>query len=92
MTDSKLVSLALAAEARGFAQEHLDRARSAAADARAELEAAAAELVQDAADRLATRALPGEQIRLPTSEASYALRAVANDRRVEWRRHLRRRA
>lgn len=76
-----LVSLALAAEARGRAQTHLDRARTLADAARAELETAAAELVQDAADRLVQRARPGEQISLPTREASYALRTVANELR-----------
>lgn len=84
------MSLALAAEARGRAQGHLDRARAAADAARAELTAAAAERVQDAADRLAAVAKPGDQIALPTLEASYALRTVANERRVDWRRRLRR--
>lgn len=86
-----LISLALAAEARGRAQQHLARAQTLADRAHAELMAAASELVQDAADKLIATSQPGDQIALPTREATYALHTLANERRTDWHRRHRRR-
>lgn len=82
----RLISLALAAEARGKAQLHLDRARVAVAAAARELEQEAAELVAGAQDALIAKSKPGEQLRMPTLEAGYAARTAQLMRSAPWRR------
>jgi regulator of protease activity HflC (stomatin/prohibitin superfamily) len=81
---TKLFDLALAAEARGRAQDLLDRARAQTDRLRLELEAEARDLVELAQRDLIAASRPGEQIPLATREASYASRTVRNDRRIAW--------
>lgn len=78
---SNLVSLALAAEARGKAHQLLDKAQAQTALLRAEIEADALELTQAALRDEAAKTKPGEQLRLPTHASSYSTRYVQAERR-----------